>query len=407
MNEKFQAILEEISSSGPDWLKERRIKAFNEFQNLPLQLAHDSPLLKNYTQLKDFNFDNYAPEAGKDLKIKIIGKERAKAAGITIMGMSEALEENDELLKEYLLTKCILPEENKFIAFNAALWQNGILIHAGKDSVLEEPIELQYLDADPEFSHLSHTLIVGEEGSKFNLIHEFEGMHNKSNQNFNSNLTEIILHPNSKLNYLHYQNWNPDTFVYSMNRAVLEKDSNMIFNSALFGGNKVIESFEGVLIGKGANCTQQGVFLGNNQQHFDVSGNVIHQVPHTKARVEHRGVMKGKSNSIFRGLLRVEKDSHDTESYVGGHALLLSEDAKANSVPSLRIDNNDVRTKHASTVTQVDSEQLFYLMSRGMEKEKAEQMIVKGYFEPVLESIKADELKEKAQSLIDERIQND
>ncbi|MBI2130155.1 SufD family Fe-S cluster assembly protein [Candidatus Woesearchaeota archaeon] len=152
--------------------------------------------------------------------------------------------------------------------------------------------------------------------------------------------------------------------------------------------------------GEGSQSENLGVFVGRSREHIDITTNVYHNTAHTTNNIMVDGILKDSSSSVYRGLIRIEKAGQQTNSYLSNHILKIGEKSLGNSIPALEIEANDVKASHGATVGQVSEEHLFYLMSRGLTREDAENMIVQGFLEPIISKIPSEELREKIRGLI-------
>ena len=205
---------------------------------------------------------------------------------------------------------------------------------------------------------------------------------------------EIFAGENSVVNIVSVQKCGSDAKIFSFKEAVLSKDAtvNMIFGS--FGGSFHRLKSGTLLCGEGSNSEVLCGFKSSGKQHIDFTVNCNHAVPHTRNNIFAKGTVTDNSTSVFRGMIKVEKDAQQTDSYLSDHTLILSDKALANSIPSLQIEANDVKASHGATVGQIDEEQLFYLMTRGLSREQSEHLIVSGFFEPLIDRIVDKEHRE-------------
>ena len=152
--------------------------------------------------------------------------------------------------------------------------------------------------------------------------------------------------------------------------------------------------------GKGSNCSNIGVFLGKNDEHTDITTNAHHLEENTTNDIMMNGILKDKSSSVYRGLILIDKIAQKTNSYLSNHILKLGDKTLANSIPSLKIDANDVKASHGATVGQINEEHLFYIMARGLSREQAEFLIIEGFFEPIIQKIPNEEIRDKIRGMV-------
>ena len=208
----------------------------------------------------------------------------------------------------------------------------------------------------------------------------------------------LYLKENSTVNFYILQNKNTE-FVCN---AHLEKNSRIIYVFGIFDGNKF--QINTCLNGQGSESRKYGLFLGTKDKKFDITTNVTHAKKNTSSNILVKGVLFDNSLSKYKGKIKINESAKNTDSYLSNHNLLLSEGAEAFSVPSLEIDADDVRASHGATIGKPDEEQLFYLMTRGLNKKEAEKLIIKGFFSPVIEKLENDDLKTKFNQVLTAKI---
>ncbi len=370
----------------PEWLAKLRRGSFETFQSLPMPTMKDEEY--KYTDLKELDLSKIEA-AWKPSEVKFGPGRKNDTEGLIVTDMRTALEKHGRLVEKYFMKAD--KKQDKFAALQQAFWTNGIFVY------VPEGMAVERLSCD--FSGICHNIIILEENSSLNC---FENK--KSGDTFSADYTEIYLHDNSKLDFISYQNLPETVFNFSAKAAILENDASVNWIFGLFGGKLNKLKIETFFRGKGGSSTTNGVFFGHESQHFAVDTNAYHIAEHTANNILVKGVMAGESSSVYRGLIKIEKQAQQTDSYLADHTLLLSEKALANSIPSLQIDANDVRATHGATVSRIDDDQLFYLMSRGLKRKGAEMLIVKGFFENVLERLGDKEVKAMFAKVIEERV---
>jgi Fe-S cluster assembly scaffold protein SufB len=170
---------------------------------------------------------------------------------------------------------------------------------------------------------------------------------------------------------------------FSNRKAFIEKDAKMSWYMGLFGGQLSRYKIDNIMKGQGAIAEDVEIIFGTNDQSFDVTSNLIHYGPNTRGRVLSKSVMKDKSKSLFKGMIKIDKTGKSAESFLAGHAILLDKGAKSDTIPGLEIETNEVRATHSASVAQIDENQIFYLMCRGLNNEEAKREIVSGFLEPL------------------------
>lgn len=353
----MQTIMQE-----PDWLNELRRKAHQKFSELPVPQEREEEW--RYTDLKKTGIDFLA--GGSEIAIDDSGL----VDGVIFTDMISAIHKYPELVKKHIGTAVKITD--KFSAFHYANISNGLFVFIpdNKSARLSARI-----------AGGGHTIIVVGKDSKLDYIEEYAG------SGFMTDAVEIFADENSCINFASLQNCSSDAVVFSFKEAVLKKDANVNLIFGSFGSAFHRLKSKTMLTGEGAISETLCLFKGKENHHTDFTVNSHHAVPHTRNNVLAKGTVTDSATSVFRGLIRIEKEAQQTDSYLADHMLLLSDTALANSIPSLQIEANDVKASHGATVGQIDEEQLFYLASRGLTREQAEKLIVEGFFEPLINKI--------------------
>lgn len=357
----MQTIMQE-----PNWLNELRSNAQKKFLEFPIPQEREEDW--RYTDLRQFGIDF---KSG-DSEVAMDGN----ADGIIFTDLISAVRNHPEL-KDYL--EKAIKMNDKFSAFHYANISNGIFIKIPDNKTAR---------LSSRITGGGHTVIIVGKNSRLDYIEEYNG------NGFMTDAVEIFADENSIVNIASIQKCGGDAKIFSFKEAVLSRDAtvNMIFGS--FGGllHRLVSGT--FLNGEGANSEVLCGFKASGSQHVDFTINSHHAVPHTRNNIFAKGTVTDKSTSVFRGLIKIDKDAQQTDSYLADHTLILSPEALANSIPSLQIDANDVKASHGATVGQIDEEQLFYLMARGLSREQSEYLIVNGFFEPLIDKIADNEYKE-------------
>ena len=215
---------------------------------------------------------------------------------------------------------------------------------------------------------------------------------------------EIFAGQNSKIKFYNFQNWKNNVMNFSNWKAKLAKDAKVNWVFGQFGGKFSRIKTDTLFDGQGAESRNYGVFYGSKNQHFDITTNVNHNVPNTTGNILVKGVLDDSSNAVYRGKITILKDAQQTNSYLADHSLILSDNAISHSIPSLEIDANDVKASHGATLGKPDEEEIFYLMSRGLKRSSAEIQVILGFFAPVTELIPFNDLKERFDNVLHEKV---
>jgi len=368
----------------PSWFSKRRKEALDSFEILPLPyFKYGRNLL---TKLDDLNLVN-KPSSNK---IKFTNSN-----DVLVLNVNEALQtEHAELIKKYFMTKVFYPNENKISSFHAAFCDDALLIYIPENVNVKEPVEINLNNIS-----ISHILVVACPNSKVKIT-ELD----KSDLDIKSHAVEIFAMENSNVTYESFQNFNENTWNFTIRRALAGNNSNVNWFTGNLGGklNKIEVSTD--LIGQGSSTKNYGIFLGRNNEHFDIYNSSIHTSSNSSSDIANKAILTNKARSIYRGLIDIKEQAKNCDGYQKQDTLMLSKDCEANTVPNLEINNNDVKCSHGATVSQLDKDKIFYLMTRGLTKVEAEQQIVNGFLIAMLDKISSNKLKEELQEKILERL---
>src|SRR3989344_2622882 len=330
--------------------------------------------------LDNFDFNKLKP---KDFEVDFV-----KSDEIIIEDLKTALVKHEKLVKEHL-GKAVKINESKFIAFHYANLSNGLFIYVPKNKNIELPIE--FYNKIKEDCRIEHTLIIVDENSSFKFTE-----YNTSNdiKGYRSSVVEIFLKQNANLFYGNVQNIGKKVLNFNVVRAIQEKNSSLDCFSASFGSLLNKNDVYSVLK-ENAHVNNLGVFFSDENQQVDMRTASIHENKGSVSNMFFRGIVKDKAKAIYRGLVKINKEAKDSGGYQRGDILILSDEAEADSIPELEIDNNDVKCSHASSVGQIDRNKLFYLQSRGLSREEATKHIVIGFLDPLMRRINNEKIKKE------------
>jgi Fe-S cluster assembly protein SufD len=246
-------------------------------------------------------------------------------------------------------------------------------------------------------------LVVAEEGSRFSLVEEYSSASPDLPGYFNG-VAELFVQQAAKLEYVSLQNLSSETWHFASHHARVERDAELDWVSGGFGSKRGKTRIQNDLAGPGATSRVTGAYFGDGEQHLDFDTFQEHIAPDTESDFAFKGALRDTATAVWRGMIRVEKDAQKTNAYQECRNLMLSPTTHAVPIPGLEILANDVRCTHGATVGRVDREQLFYLMARGLPRPEAERLIVRGFFQDVLDRIELEPVREAVTSALERRI---
>jgi Fe-S cluster assembly protein SufD len=291
----------------------------------------------------------------------------------------------------------------KFAAHNAALWRHGLLVQVPKGLVLEQPLFVRIANAVPGTALFWRLLVVAEEGSEFTLVEEYASA-SRDLSAYSNAVAELFVEQAAKLQYVSVQNLSRETWHFASHHARVERDAELDWVAGGFGSKKGKVRIQNDLSGPGATSRVTGAYFADGGQHLDYDTFQEHVAPSTESDFAFKGALRETARAVWRGMIRVEPDAQKTNAYQENRNLLLSPDAHADSIPGLEIMANDVRCTHGATLGRVDRDQLFYLMARGLTRAEAERLIVRGFFQDVLDRIELVPVREALGAALEARI---
>jgi len=428
-----RGLVETISAFEPKWLRDRRSHAWQVYEETPMPTTKLEEW--RYTDLRkkldlgslkwpartacqdDFNAcpeglrntmrEDHAASGhlwGIDGEVIHVDLDEELAAkGVILMSLKEAAKTHGDLVREHLAVEALPPEQGKFEALNAALWTDGILLYVPKGVRLDLPVRISRWVSQPGAAFFSRTLIIAEPGSQVSYVDEMIsqdlGVHTLV-----SSGVEVIARDGAQVQYVSLQRLGKGAFYQSSQRTLAQRDSTLDSLNVSMGATTTRVDLNARLLGPGANSDMLGLYFGEAEQHFDHNTSQDHIAPNTSSDLLYKGALDQNSRSVFRGVIRVHRGAQKTDAYQTNRNLLLSDHARADSLPNLEIEADDVRCSHGATVGQLDAESRFYLMSRGLTREQAERLVVLGFLGEVLSRLPLGGVVEKVTAVIEEKL---
>jgi Fe-S cluster assembly protein SufD len=425
--EAFETFLR--GRDDPDWLVERRREAFGRFQAFAKPSARDEEWRR--TDIRALKIDEFSPpapgepsvadRAAVDALCKSASEHYAtgiahlagalvRQADPAVLGravfvdLDRAVKDQPELLKRYLLTEAVLPGADYFSALHAAFWTGGTLLYVPRGFTLEAPLYSMVGMGESGRVDLSHTLVVLEEGAEATLVREANGQGAGEAPGLHVGALEVFLAQGARLRIVNIQNWDQATWHFSRERAIVGRDASLQWTVGGLGSRLAKVNQEVALAGQGAKAQVNGVMFTAGRQHLAYFTRQDHMAPHTTSDLLYKAGLKGKSRIVWKGMIRVEKDAQRTDAYQKNDNLVLSHTARADSIPGLEIEANDVRCTHGATAGRVDEEMIFYAQARGIPQETAIRLIVEGFFANVYDRITIDPVRESLRHAVENKL---
>jgi len=318
--------------------------------------------------------------------------------GVVFTDLMRAQTDHPELVSR-VLGQTVNAEEGKFAALAGALAQTGVFLYIPTNLALEQPLHSILWGPGAGLAHLSHILVLLEEGASATYVHE-SASPTEAADSMHAGIVEIKLGQGSSLRFVELQSWGRHVWNFSHERIRLEREAHLDW---IFGavGSKLTKNFSELdLAGEGATGRMSGFYFTDGNQHLDHDTQQNHLAPHTTSDLLFKGALKGRSRSVWQGMIYVAKGAEKTDGYQANRNLVLEEGSRADSIPGLEILADDVRCTHGATVGKLEAEPLFYLKSRGIPEAEATRLAVEGFFDPIMQRIPFDGVRERFQQAI-------
>ncbi len=427
--------VEELSrmKGEPAWMLEKRLYAWDVYASTPAPLGRRGDL-GTTRAMANFKFEDINPyvpangsatlsrtierslqEALVDTRAGLIVQrnasvvrseldEQLRSAGVILTDLDTAVREHPALVQQYFMTSCVAVESNSYTALHAAFWSGGTFLYIPRGVEIEEPILAQIWLDEPSSATFAHTLIVAEEMSSVRFVNEYNSDIEGERLSYLNDVVEVHVKSAARVEFSNMQDLGQNVWNVTNKNAIHEKDGSSTWVLADLGSRVNLANIGASLFGHGSVAELVGVFFTDHDQRFTMHTLSDHGAIATNAETLVKGVLTDHSRVEFEGMIRVQPKAQQTASFLSDHTLLLSRECRAESIPSLEIGANEVSASHGATTGQIDEEQLFYLMVRGIAKPEAERIIVQGFFEPVLQRVPLENLRSRLRRSIVRRM---
>jgi len=419
-----RAAVEELSRyrGEPEWMLQLRLQAWETYENTDAPLGRRGDLgtlrtmagfdfqrLKPYTAVEK---DAVLPRAVQDsLQASLVNErsglivqldstvvhtelnEELKQQGVILTDLDTAVREHADLVREYFMTRCVPVGSSKYTALHAAFWTGGFFLYVPKGVEIEAPMLAQVWVNQPLSAAFSHSLIIADEQSSVRFVQEYNSAVEGENPALLSDVVEVFAKREGRVEFSNLQDLGQNIWNITNKNAVFENDASVTFVLADLGAQVNLTTIGAGLQGNGCAGELVGVFFTDHEQRYVINTLSDHVGLSTNAETLVKGVLTDSSRVEFDGMIRVRPKAQQTASFLSAHGLLLSKKARGEFIPGLEIAANEVSASHGATSGQIDEEQLFYLMVRGISRPEAERIIVQGFFEPVLQRIPVENLR--------------
>ena len=382
----------------PRWLRDRRERALASYERLPMPTKTDEEWRRTDVSRLDTNqFSKLEHLDGQKLILP-----EALPTGVILKPLRQAAIDHPELVEPRLFS-LVHADRDRFTALHAALFTGGTFLYVPDGVVIDKPIIGQHFSHEGGTSVLPHTLVVAGKNTKFDYLDEYIAERDEET-GYRSGSTEIFAGEGAQVGYVAVQKWGRNVWHFSDQRAELQKDATLRLFNVTLGGKFSKTRVEASLAGAGAVAELKAIYFASGGQFFDFHTLQDHRVGNTRSDLLFKGALSDVARTVYAGLIRIEKHAARSDAYQANRNLVLSDKAKATSIPMLEIDNNDVRCTHGATVGPVDPEHLFYLRSRGIPEPTAKRMLIQGFFGDVLDRIPFEHARRLVEAELEARI---
>lgn len=402
----------------PEWMRERRVQAWRLFRDTPRPTTQDEPWRR--TNLRRLKLNKVVPASGgarldglpSGLRETINVKDQAglllhadgglahavldddlAQQGVILTGMDAALREHGDLLREFFMDQAVPAEHGYFAAMHGALWSGGTFLYVPANVRVELPLRATTW-AGAGVNSFTHTLVVVEAGAQVTFVEEFTSAAD-SEQAVHNGVVELIVRDNAQLDYVNVQDWNRRAYNFTAEHAIVGRDATLHWVMGGVGSRLTKSFIDASLVGPGSTALMSGFFFGDGRQHLDYDTQQNHVAPYTTSDLIYKGALKDKAHSVWQGMIKVFPGAQRTDGYQINRNLILEQSARADSIPGLEIEADDVRCTHGTTVSQLNPEEVFFVRSRGLPLAQTRQLIVQGFFMPVIERIPLASVRER------------
>ena len=301
--------------------------------------------------------------------------------GVIYTDFDTAVKEYPEIVKEYFM-KLIPPTDHKYAALHGAVWSGGSFVYVPEGVHVDIPIQSYFRQNAPGTGQFEHTLIIVEKGAWCHFIEGCSAPKYNVN-NLHAGAVELHVKEGAYLRYSTIENWSKNMYNLNTKRAVVDKDGTIEWVSGSFGSRVSYLYPMSILRGERAHSEFTGVTFASGKQDLDTGTKVVHAAPNTTSNTNTKSISKGGGNAIYRGLLHIAKNAHGSKATTNCESLMLDNESRADTIPAIIIENDDVDIGHEAKIGRISDETIFYLMSRGISEEEANAMVVRGFVEPV------------------------
>jgi Fe-S cluster assembly protein SufD len=418
----------------PDWLRQSRLAAWEAYQATPMPQRTDEEWRR--TDIRDLPIDDVRPFAAQSSRVasrdelpeavqaamaaagelagvvvqhdsSIVYMEAGDdlaARGVIFADFDTAVAEHPELVRKYFMLEDAAPvTDNKFAALHGAFWTTGTFLYVPAGVEIELPFRAFSTLSTPGLATFFHTLIVADENARVTFI-DYCLSDTLDQESIADNVIELRAEDGAEIRYIQIQDWGRHVWNFQTQRAVIRQDAAVRSLTVQLGSQFSKAVIGSQLVAPGAQGEMLGLYFTDEDQFVDHHTHQNHVAPYAASDLLFKGAVKDRSRSVYNGTIRVWPKAHGTDAYQANRNLSLSPGARVDTMPRLEIGANDVRCTHGATVSKIEEEYIFYLMSRGITRTEAEKLIVDGFFDEVIERVPVESVQQTVRAAIDKKI---
>ena len=415
-----EEIVRQISAEKdePEWMLESRLKAlkiFNEKENpkwgpdlsevdmdkITTYIRPDADMSDDWKNVPDEIRDTFdklgIPEAEKESMLSGVGAQYDSEVvyhsiqkylsdqGVIYTDFETGLKEYPEIVKKYF-SKCITPKLHKYAALHYAVWSGGSFVYVPKGVNVDIPLQSYFRLNAPGAGQFEHTLIIIEEGA---YCHFIEGCSAPKYNviNLHAGAVELFVGEGATLRYSTIENWSRNMYNLNTKRAIVEKDGKIEWVSGSFGSKVSMLYPASILVGENASSEFTGISFAGEGQNLDTGAQVVHAAPHTTSTVNTKSISKSGGIAIYRGLVEIKENAVGAKNSTSCESLMLDNKSRSDTIPTIKIENNNIDIGHEAKIGRISDSVIFYLMSRGISEQEAKEMVVRGFAEPIAKEL--------------------
>ena len=399
------------SADLPAWFQDQQRAAWAKFQALPFPNRKDQPWrfssvdvldLSPFAQPRPLTQTERDEILGRSVGLEAVAgrlifaddqllrrdplPEALRKLGVLLMPLERALLEHEDLFRKHFMAQPAELGSAKFAALHEAFVSSGTFIYVPRGVEVELPIEIFHWLHGENAAVFPHTLLIADELSKVTVLEHFRSVH-QERSGFACGVNDLVAGTGAKISYICAQNWSEKALSIQINTTTVERDASALSLNVHLGG--AYSRFESLsrLMGEGARSDLLAVSVGDGTQEFDARTLQDHVSPHTTSDLLYKNALTDRTRNTFGGLIRVEPHAHFTDAYQTVRNLLLSDDAEANSMPGLEILADNVKCSHGATSGQINEDEMFYLLARGIPLPVAKQLLVSGFLNEAVDRL--------------------